>query len=119
MGVFPRTSRIARILIAVLLAILVSSAPASALFASQFDHQVGHSAGCHQHAKTDRLPVNHQCCATGHQAAMPANAFTGPQLACFHRFGEASALNSHPPLPGRFTFFSCSSDSPVFNPLRI
>jgi hypothetical protein len=120
-GIFSRTSRISRILIVGVLAILVSgavsNAPATALFASQF----GHPAGCHQHAKTDRLPapVNHQCCATGHQAAIPANAFAGPQLPCFHGIGESPSLKLHPSLPSRLTSLSFSSESPIFNPLRI
>jgi hypothetical protein len=79
--------------VAAVIALALSSASALALFSTQTDHAAEHPAHCHQRA-TDSLPpapVNHQCCANGHLAAILGASFLGAQLTCQSMVSEISA----------------------------
>jgi hypothetical protein len=114
-------SPIAGIAIAAIVAILLSHVPALGVSVSLSNHPTGRPASCHQRDNSGQAPapVNHQCCAAGHESAMPAGVFPEPQL--FWVSAVEEARMSSIPASSRDTHFFLprSLGSPGSNPLRI
>ena len=68
-----------RILAVILLSLAASTSPAAAAIALGVPSGVtGQSGGCHSGHQTpshDPAPVSYQCCAAGHDVALPGNGF--------------------------------------------
>src|SRR5271157_3452620 len=62
------------IAVVVLVAVAASLSPAQGMVLPA----TSHPAGCHSHRPQgpSRAPVNHQCCVSGHEAAMPTAGFS-------------------------------------------
>lgn len=105
------------------LALMMAMAAVPNAPAMPFLAQAAHPAGCHSHGPASPIPspVDYQCCASGHQAAMPNIAFSlrsaSAQLCLLHG-GEDLELES---VPRQFpTGEIVSSYSPPgTSPLRI
>ena len=117
-----RGGRIAGVLLLVFVATTFSSALALGLVAARVDRLAGHPAGCHHFPPNHGLPAsdNHQCCANGHESAIPADGFDLPY--CLNSGGviewvaPPNSLN-RPCDSGEFSGFL--DPTPRSSPLRI
>jgi hypothetical protein len=77
---------ISRMIGVFLLGVMVATLPDAQTFALTAASPA-HAAGCHEHGGAPaapepvRYPVNYQCCANGHHAAVPATTFVPDDLA--------------------------------------
>jgi hypothetical protein len=125
-----------RIIAILLAAALVVTATVSYTAASSHTPQTSpasttannHPAGCHDHddaplaSHPDRLPVpvDYQCCITGHDAAvLHASDLPWPVIECAH-FVVQSDLCASPSFSQHFeAVLPLSADPPLLSPLRI
>jgi hypothetical protein len=112
---------ICRIVALLLLIAMAAALPGPRAMA--FPPMAGHPAGCHGHgpATPTRVPTSYQCCATGHQAALPNAAFSFCSPAaqfCRLNAGESFGSDVAPDLPAA-ALVAPSDSPPITTSLRI
>jgi hypothetical protein len=107
-------------LVPILLITVVVTLPGAHAFAFSFS-PAEHPSACHSHtpAKQPLAPVNYQCCAGGHDAAVPSKAFSSsPPLLQPEDLDGSPELVSSGALPS-LPFVASTNSPPELTPLRI
>ena len=114
---------ISRIIGVLLLGAMVAALPDAQGFALPAAPPA-HAAGCHEHGdpaapEPVRYPVNYQCCANGHHAAVPATTFVPDALAVQNCDRTDGRLLSSSRLADSAISVDPSHSPPDISPLRI